>query len=47
MNNRTVLVAILAIAAAIVADSWLNGGRASLFLLRKMVDLIDYVTFWR
>jgi len=32
--------------AAILADLVFNGGSASLFLVFKLLDLIDYLKFW-
>ena len=47
MTDRIALVLALLIAAAIGADVVLNGGAASMFLLRKMLDLVQYVMIWR
>lgn len=47
MNNRIALILALVIVASIVLDLALNEGEALLFLLRKMVDLVDYAAFWR
>ncbi len=33
--------------AAFLADQILNGGAATLFLVFKLLDLVDYVMFWR
>ena len=32
--------------AAILADFVFNGGSASLFLVFKLLDLVDYLKFW-
>jgi hypothetical protein len=40
------LVVAGVIVAAIVADAVLNGGEALLFLIRKMVGLVEYLEFW-
>lgn len=32
--------------AAILADFVFNGGAASLFLIFKLLDLVDYLKFW-
>lgn len=47
MTDRIALVLALLIAAAIGADVVLNGGQASLFLLRKLGDLVQYAMIWR
>lgn len=47
MTNRIALVLACLIFAAILADVVLNHGMASLFLLKKLVGLIEYVEFWR
>lgn len=47
MTDRIALVLALLIAAAIGADVVFNAGTASVFLLRKMGDLVQYVMIWR
>ncbi len=47
MTDRIALVLALVIFGAIAADLVLNGAEATLFLLRKLEDLIIYVSFWR
>ena len=47
MTDRIALVLALLIAAAIGADFALNDGNASVFLLRKLSDLVQYVMIWR
>lgn len=47
MSDRTAFFIAGLIALAILADLTLNGGSALLFLLRKLLDLIDYVSIWR
>lgn len=32
---------------ALLADALANGGAGALFLAKKLVDLIDWVEFWR
>lgn len=44
-NTEAAWVAGL-IFAAFLADMILNSGAASLFLLFKLLDLIDFVAFW-
>jgi hypothetical protein len=31
----------------VAADVMLNRGEASLFLVRRLIDLIDWAAFWR
>ncbi|MGR3467685.1 MAG: glyceraldehyde-3-phosphate dehydrogenase [Shimia sp.] len=47
MTNRLAIIFAVLIIGAILADVILNGSEASLFLLRKMMDLIDWMAFWR
>lgn len=47
MSNRTHIILALIIVTAILADVLFNASMATTFLLRKLVDLIDYVAFWR
>jgi hypothetical protein len=35
------------IAAAVAADLAFNGGGATVFVARKIMDLVLYLTFWR
>jgi hypothetical protein len=47
LTDRIAVVFAGVIALAILADLTLNGGSALLFLGRKGLDLIDYVSIWR
>ena len=47
MSNLTALILAVIIVALILLDVTLNTSTALTFLLRKLVDLIDYVAFWR
>lgn len=47
MTNRLAIIFAVLIVGAILSDLIFNGGAASLFLLRKMMDLIDWMAFWR
>ena len=47
MPNRLALILCGLVILAILADQMLNGGVAGLFLMRKFVDLVDYLSFWR
>lgn len=47
MTNRIALFLAVLILAALAADQMFNGGAATLFTLRKSLDLLDWVMFWR
>ena len=46
MTNKEAAWVAGVIFAAILADLLLNSGRASMFLLLKLFDLIEYIKFW-
>jgi hypothetical protein len=45
--ERMYLVVAALIAAALAADALLNDGVATLFLIRKLFQLVEYLAFWR
>jgi uncharacterized membrane protein YobD (UPF0266 family) len=47
MSNRTAFILAVFIVLLISLDVFANGGVAMTFLLRKLVDAIEYVAFWR
>jgi hypothetical protein len=47
MSNRTHFILAVIIVAAILLDVTFDSSAAMMFLLRKLVDLIDYLAFWR
>ena len=47
MTDRIALVLASLIGAAILADIFLNNGTALMFLVHKLVDLIEYLSIWR
>jgi hypothetical protein len=47
VTNGLALVLGVLIVAAVAADTLLNGGTALLFLLRKFVDMVEWLAFWR
>ena len=47
MSNRTAFIVGVIIVLAILLDVGLNASTALTFLLRKLVDAIDYLAFWR
>ena len=47
MTNRIAVWIGLVLLALGIADFALNGGSAITFLVRKFLDLIEWVAFWR
>jgi hypothetical protein len=47
LTNRLALALGLLIVAALIADGVLNDGAALMFLLRKFVDMVEWLAFWR
>jgi hypothetical protein len=47
MTDRIALGLGITVLALIAADLVLNGGTALLFLLRRLFDLVEYLSFWR
>jgi len=47
LTNRIALWIGLLLLAAISADLALNGGSALVFLLRKFLDMVEWLAFWR
>jgi hypothetical protein len=47
VSNTLAIVLAVIIIAGLVLDQTLNAGTATLFLLRKLADLLEYVSFWR
>lgn len=47
MSLRADLILLAAVILLIAADSLLNHSAASLFLLRKLADFVEYLSFWR
>jgi hypothetical protein len=47
LTDRIALWIGLILLAAIIADLALNGGAALNFLMRKFIDMIEWVAFWR
>ncbi len=47
MSDRFAVIFAALIVAAFVLDHFLNQGIASLFLLRKAADFVEYLSFWR
>jgi hypothetical protein len=47
VTNRLALILAILIIMAVAADLLLNHGAALLFLLRKFVDMVEWLAFWR
>lgn len=47
MTNQIAIVLGLLIVALVGGDLFLNGGDATLFLLRKFEELLEWLAFWR
>ena len=47
LKDRGYLIVAGVIVLAVVADIVLNQSAGSLFLVRKIVRLVEYVEFWR
>jgi len=47
VTDRISLILGAVILGAIALDIFANGGNAMLFLLRKLADLLEYLSFWR
>lgn len=47
MSNRLALIIALLIAGAITIDITRHDAQYSLYLARRLVDLIEYIAFWR
>jgi hypothetical protein len=45
--DRSSVVVVVLILAAILGDFALNDGRAVMFLLLKLADLVEYLQIWR
>jgi hypothetical protein len=47
MTNRIAAALAIIILLFFAIDVLSSGGVASIFLLRKLADLVDYIDFWR
>lgn len=47
MLDRNSVIVVVVILAAILGDFALNDGRAVMFLLMKLADLVEYLQIWR
>lgn len=47
MTNRIAFGLAAVLLAAGIADATLNSGEGLLFLARKLLDLVEYLAFWR
>ncbi|MGB3244372.1 MAG: hypothetical protein WBB25_07550 [Sulfitobacter sp.] len=47
MTNRIALILAVILIAAVAADTLLFGNEHLVFLSRKMLELIEWLAFWR
>jgi hypothetical protein len=47
VTNTLAIVLACVIVVALIADQMLNSGTATMFMLRKMFDFVEYLAFWR
>ena len=47
MTDRLAIILGAIVALLIAADLFANGGGVLVFLARKMLDLMEYLIFWR
>ncbi|MEM1374303.1 MAG: hypothetical protein AAGF78_07975 [Pseudomonadota bacterium] len=47
MTNRLAIILGLIIVTAVILDQVFNDGVASLFLSKRLLDLIEWLAFWR
>ncbi|MGL4320113.1 MAG: glyceraldehyde-3-phosphate dehydrogenase [Paracoccaceae bacterium] len=47
MSNRAAIILASVVIGALLLDRILNAGDATMFMLRKMFDLVEYIAFWR
>ncbi|MEM1234703.1 MAG: hypothetical protein AAGH70_11310 [Pseudomonadota bacterium] len=47
MTNRLAIILGCIILAALLLDRLLNGGEATLFLSKRLLELIEWLAFWR
>lgn len=47
MNNAVSVALGGLVVAALAGDALLNGGAGGVFVARKLLDLVEYIAFWR
>ncbi|MEM9437402.1 MAG: hypothetical protein AAGA15_10200 [Pseudomonadota bacterium] len=47
MTNQLAIILGALVLIALVLDAVLNGSAATLFLVKKLTDLIEWMAFWR
>ncbi|MEM1151067.1 MAG: hypothetical protein AAGI03_10990 [Pseudomonadota bacterium] len=47
MTNQLAIILGALVIIALILDAVLNGSSASLFLIKKLTDLIEWMAFWR
>jgi hypothetical protein len=47
VTNKAAIILAAVIILALVLDAVLNDSVATMFLLRKLFNLVEYIAFWR
>jgi hypothetical protein len=47
VSDRSVLILALCVFGTVLADMLLNGGMMAFFLVLKVTDLVEWLSFWR
>jgi len=47
VTNRLAIILGALIVGAVVIDAVINGAGATLFLLKRLLELIEWMAFWR
>lgn len=47
MSDRVTIIFALCIIGAVIADVVIMGGANVIFLGRKLIELTEYIAFWR
>ena len=47
MTTKAAIILAGVIILALILDGVLNAGTATMFMVRKMVGLVEYMAFWR
>lgn len=47
MTTKAAIILVCVIILALILDQLLNGGTATLFMMRKLFSLVEYLAFWR
>jgi hypothetical protein len=47
MSTRSLAILVAILAGLVLADAVLRDGAGLLFLAKKLLDLVEYLVFWR